>query len=130
MGLKKHQLGYFWAIFDHIRYNKLSWGPHESSCKVSDQLDTRLNSYGIISSKSNYHLKLKSAVSRKRLLGSQKIAIFSTPRGLKIDYLGNSDHIRHGGVKFHTKMNFAYFSKNGVILQSFRDTRLIDSWYN
>ena len=34
----------------------------------------RLNNYGLISSKSMliYHLKLKSAVSRKRLLGSQK----------------------------------------------------------
>ena len=29
-----------------------------------------------------------------------KITIFSTPGGLR------NDHFRHGGVKFHTKMNF------------------------
>ena len=45
-------------------------GTQESSCKVSDQLDTRLNNDGLIQSMLIYHLKLKSAVSWKRLLGS------------------------------------------------------------
>ena len=50
------------------------WAPRScfaDLCKVSDQLDTRLNTYGLISSQSMliYHLKLKSALSRKWLLG-------------------------------------------------------------
>ena len=53
---------------------KLSLGTQKLFCKVLDQLDTRLNNYGLISSQSMliYHLKLKTAVARKRLLGSQK----------------------------------------------------------
>ena len=55
-------------------FHTCSLGPQESSFKVSDQLDTRLNNYGLISSQSMliYHLKLKSGISRKRLLESQK----------------------------------------------------------
>ena len=47
-------------------------------------------------------------------------------KGIK-DSLGNSDHIRHGGVKFHTEMNFGLVlqkwsmgTQDRVVLQSFR----------
>ena len=57
-----------------LLFQKWSLGTQKLFCKVLDQLDTRLNNYGLISSQSMliYHLKLKTAVSRKRLLGSQK----------------------------------------------------------
>ena len=57
-----------------LLFQKLSLGTQKLFCKVLDQLDTRLNNYGLISSQSMliYHLKFKTAVSRKRLLGSQK----------------------------------------------------------
>ena len=57
-----------------LLFQKWSLGTQESFCKVWDHLDTRLNNYSLISSQSMliYHLKLKSAGSRKRLLESQK----------------------------------------------------------
>ena len=69
-GVKFHKKMNFGLLFQ-----KLSLGTQESFCKVWDQLDTLLNNYGLISSQSMliiYHLKLKTAVSWKRLLGSQK----------------------------------------------------------
>ena len=57
-----------------LLFQKLSLGTQKLFFKVLDQLDTRFNNYGLISSQSMliYHLKLETAVSRKRLLGSQK----------------------------------------------------------
>ena len=57
-----------------LLFQKWSLGTQKLFCKVLDQLDTQLNNYGLISSQSMliYHLKLKTAVSRKQLLGSQK----------------------------------------------------------
>ena len=67
-----------------LLFKKWSLDTQKLFCKVLDQLDTRLNNYGLISSQSMliYHLKLKPAVSRKRLLGSQNKDIFD-PKGLK-----------------------------------------------
>ena len=58
-----------------LLFQKISLGTQELLCKVSDQLDTRLNNYGLISNQSMliYHLKLISVVYRKWLLGYRKI---------------------------------------------------------
>ena len=69
--------------FDHIRHGGVKFHKNELWPTIPKmihghpevvQLDTRLNNYGLISSQSMliYHLKLKTAVFRKRLLGSQK----------------------------------------------------------
>ena len=70
-----------------------------------DQLDTRLNNYGLVNSQS-MPFKVKISCISETAARIAKITIFSTPRGLMNHLLGNFDHIRHGGVKFHTKMNF------------------------
>ena len=91
-----------------LLFQKWSLGTQKLFCKVLDQLDTRLNNYGLISSQSMliYHLKLKNSCISKTAARIAKITIFSTPGGLRNHQLGNFDHIRHGGVKFHKKMNF------------------------
>ena len=72
-------LGMVGSKFTHIyelwpTFPKMILCPQESFWKLSDQLDTRLNSRGPLSSQSMliYHLKLKSTVSRKHILKSQK----------------------------------------------------------
>ena len=57
------------------------WAPRSHYVKFeTNSMDTRLNNYGLISSRSMliYHLKLKSAVAR-----IAKTTIFSTPGGLR-----------------------------------------------
>ena len=55
---------------------------------------------------SNLPFKVKISCISETAARIAKITIFSTPRGLRNHYWGNSDDFRHGGVKFHTKMNF------------------------
>ena len=68
-GVKFHKKDELWPTFP-----KMLLGHPEVVLQSLDQLDTRLNHYGLISSQSMliYHLNLKTAVSRKRLIGSQK----------------------------------------------------------
>ena len=86
-----------------LLFQKWSLGTQESFCKVWDQLDTRLNNYGLISSQSmlTYHLMLKSAVSWET---AARIAYHLMLISAVSQIL--SDDFRHGGVKFNKKNNF------------------------
>ena len=91
-----------------LLFQKWSLGTQKLFCKVLDQLDTRLNNYGLISSQSMliYHLKLKKQLYLGNGCSDRKNNDIFDPRGLRNHQLGNFDHIRHGGVKFRQKMNF------------------------
>ena len=93
--MRNHQLG----NFDHTRhggvrfhkkinfgllFQKLSLGTQKLFCKVLDQLDTRLNNYGLINSQSMliYHLKLTNSCISETAARIAKITIFSNNFGL------------------------------------------------
>ena len=74
----------------------------------------------------NLPFKVKNSCISETAARIAKITIFSTPAGLRNHQLGNFDHIRHGGVKFHKKNElWPTFPKMilghpEVVLQSFR----------
>ena len=80
---------------------------------MSDQFDTRLNNYGLISNQSMliYHLKLKLAISLKRLVRSPKYRCVGPPKGLNNHYLNNLYHVGNDGVKFNKLHKPAPFLK-------------------
>ena len=73
-----------WTLVYFSKTNILVY-PQESFCKVWDQLDTRLNNDGLISSQSMliYHLKLKSVVYLGNGGSDRKNNDIFDPKGLK-----------------------------------------------
>ena len=73
-----------------LLFQKWSLGTQKLFCKVLDQLDTRLNNYGLINSQSMliYHLKLKKQLYLGNGCADRKNNDIFDPRGVEESLIG------------------------------------------